>query len=92
MEYLTGACEYYTLVYQKTTMKHKVTFRTPDGVLQETMFDQFDEFCDSMESVAQQYYQGVQTPKEVNVETVLDNGALRSEKVSIDGRTEFLSE
>jgi hypothetical protein len=73
-------------------MKHKVTYKTPDGVLQETLFDQFDEFCDSMEHVAQQYYQGVQAPKDVNVETVLDNGELRSEKVTLDGRTELLSE
>lgn len=73
-------------------MKHKVTYKTPDGVLQETLFDQFDEFCDSMEAVAQQYYQGVKAPKEVNIETVLDNGESRAEKISFDGRTEFLSE
>lgn len=73
-------------------MEHKVTYKKPDGTLQETRFDNFDEFCDSMESVAQQYYQGVKAPKEVNVETVLDNGELRNERVSLDGRTEFLSE
>lgn len=73
-------------------MKHKVTYKTPDGVLQETLFDQFDEFCDSMEAVAQQYYQGVKAPNEVNIETVLDNGEHRTEKISFDGRSEFLSE
>jgi hypothetical protein len=73
-------------------MKHKVTFRTPNGVLQETMFDQFDEFCDSMDQVANQYYQGLQEPGDINVESVLDNGELRGEKVSFDGRTEYLSE
>jgi len=73
-------------------MKHKVTYRTPSGVLQETMFDQFDEFCDSMENVAQEYYQGLKEPGDVNVETVLDDGTTRSEKLSVDGRTEFISE
>ena len=76
----------------KKSMQHKVTYRTPDGVLQETMFDQFDEFCDSMDDIANQYYQGLKEPAPVNVETVLDNGELRGEKVSYDGRTEFLSE
>ena len=56
------------------------------------MFDQFDEFCDSMDDIANQYYQGLKEPAPVNVETVLDNGELRGEKVSYDGRTEFLSE
>jgi len=73
-------------------MKHKVTYRTPNGVLQETMFDQFDEFCDNMEDVATKYYQGLKEPGDVNVESVLDNGELRGEKVSFDGRSEFLSE
>jgi hypothetical protein len=73
-------------------MKHKVTYRTPNGVLQETMFDQFDEFCDSMENVATEYYQGLKEPGDVNIETVLDDGSTRAEKVSFDGRTEYLSE
>ena len=73
-------------------MKHKVTYRTPNGVLQETMFDQFDEFCDSMENVATEFYLGLNEPGDVNVESVLDNGEPRGEKVSFDGRSEFLSE
>ena len=56
------------------------------------MFDQFDEFCDNMEDVAQQYYQGLKEPGDVNVESVLDDGTTRTEKLSVDGRTEFLSE
>ena len=76
----------------KLIMKHKVTYKTPNGVLQETMFDQFDEFCDSMEDVANQYYQGLKEPGDVNIESVLDDGTTRGEKVSFDGRSEFLSE
>lgn len=56
------------------------------------MFDQFDEFCDNMEDVAQQYYQGLKEPGDVNIESVLDDGTTRAEKFSVDGRTEFLSE
>lgn len=73
-------------------MKHKVTYRTPNGVLQETMFDQFDEFCDNMEDVATQYYNELQAPKDINVETVLDNGEIRNERLSIEERSELLSE
>jgi hypothetical protein len=73
-------------------MEHKVTYKKPDGTLQETLFDNFDEFADSMESVAQQYYQGLKAPSDINVETVLDNGEMRNEKISFDGRTECLSE
>lgn len=73
-------------------MEHKVTYKKPDGTLQETRFDDFDEFADSMESVAQQYYQGLKAPEQINVETVLDNGDMRNERISFDGRSEFLSE
>jgi len=73
-------------------MQHKVTYRTPDGVLQETLFDQFDEFCDNIEGVAQQYYNELQAPKDINVETVLDNGEIRNERLSIEERSELLSE
>jgi hypothetical protein len=73
-------------------MKHKVTYRTPDGVLQETMFDQFDEFCDNIESVAQQYYDELKAPTDLSVETILDNGETRNERLSIEERTELLSE
>ena len=73
-------------------MKHKVTYRTPDGVLQETMFDQFDEFCDNIESVAQQYYDELKAHTDLSVETILDNGETRNERLSIEERTELLSE
>ena len=73
-------------------MKHKVTYRKPKGGVQETMFDQFDEFWDSMEDVAAQYYQGLKEPGDVNIESVLDDGTTRAEKLSVDGRAEFLSE
>ena len=45
-----------------------------------------------MENVATEYYQGLKEPGDVNIETVLDDGSTRAEKVSFDGRTEYLSE
>lgn len=56
------------------------------------MFDQFDEFCDNIEGVAQQYYNELQAPKELSVETVLDNGETRNERLSVEERSELLSE
>jgi len=73
-------------------MQHKITYRTPDGVIQETLFDQFDEFCDNIEGVAQQYYDELKSPKDLNVETILDNGDTRNERLSIEERPELLSE
>lgn len=73
-------------------MQHKITYKTPDGVLQETLFDQFDEFCDNIEGVAQQYYDELKSPKDLNVETILDNGETRNERLSIEERPDLLSE
>ena len=73
-------------------MQHKVTYKTPDGVLQETLFDQFDEFCDNIEGVAQQYYDELKAPRDLNVETILDNGETRNERLSIEERPDLLSE
>tara|TARA_B100000902_G_scaffold262500_1_gene248721 strand:- start:152 stop:373 length:222 start_codon:yes stop_codon:yes gene_type:complete len=73
-------------------MKHKVTYKTPDGVLQEQMFDDFDEFCDNIEGVAHKYYEELRTPDKLGVETVLDNGEVRNERLSIEDGPELLSE
>ena len=40
-------------------MEHKVTYKNPDGTLQEVVFDDFEQFADSIDNVAQQYYSGV---------------------------------
>jgi hypothetical protein len=77
-------------------MNQKVRYKTSDGTLKEQFFDDFNEFADSMESIANQYYQGLKTPQ-VNVETVFDDGLIRKENVTNvelrDGRaTELLNE
>lgn len=60
-------------------MNHRVTFRTPDGVLQEKLFDNFNEFADTMDDIANQFYSGMKP--EVSVETIYDN-LVRKEKVT----------
>ncbi len=76
-------------------MEHRVTFKTPDGVLQEKLFDNFNEFADTMDEIANQFYAGMKP--EVSVETIYD-GLVRREKTTNgestnhDGRMEFLSE
>jgi hypothetical protein len=75
-------------------MEHKVTYKTSDGIIREQYFDQFNEFADSMEEIAAQYYAGMKP--EVSVETIYDN-MINKEKVtnveSSDVRgMEFLSE
>lgn len=78
-------------------MEQKVTFKKPDGTLQEVRFDDFDSFADSMEGVAQQYYAGLRP--EVDVQSIYSDGFIVNEKVTTDveqstnrDRTEFLSE
>ena len=62
-------------------MKQRVTYKTGDGTLKEQLFDSFEEFADSMESVAHEYYQGMKTPQ-VEVETILKDGLIKQEKVT----------
>jgi hypothetical protein len=62
-------------------MNQKVSYRTSDGILKEQFFDDFNEFADSMESVASQYYEGLKVPQ-VNVETIFDDGLIRKENVT----------
>ena len=79
---------------KKVAMEHRVTFKTPNGVLQEKMFDNFNEFADSMDEIATQFYSGMKP--EVSVETIYDN-MTRKEKVTNETPSEprgmeFLSE
>ena len=61
-------------------MEHKIIYKTPNGTLQETLFDDFDQFADSIDQVAHQYYQGLKP--EVEVETIYDNGMIKTERIS----------
>jgi NAD-dependent DNA ligase len=75
-------------------MEHRVTFKTQDGILQERMFDNFNEFADSMDEIANQYYAGMKP--EVSVDTIYDN-MVKKEKVTNEQPSEprgmeFLSE
>jgi hypothetical protein len=79
---------------KKVAMEHKVTFKTPDGTLQEKMFDNFNEFADTIEEVATGFYAGIKP--EISVETIYDN-MTRKEKVTYEEssesrRMEFLGE
>lgn len=77
-------------------MEQKVTYRKPDGTLQEVRFNDFDTFADSMEGVAQQYYAGLRP--DVDVQTIYSDGFIVNEKVTnVEQPTdrngvEFLSE
>lgn len=63
-------------------MEQKVTFKKPDGTLQEVRFDDFDSFADSMEGVAQQYYAGLRP--NVDVQSIYSDGFIVNEKVTTD--------
>lgn len=77
-------------------MEHKITYKKPDGTLQETMFNDFDQFADSIDQVAQEYYAGMRPT--VEVETIYNDGFIQKERVTnhVESRdsngTEFLSE
>ena len=63
-------------------MEHKVTYKNPDGTLQEVRFNDFDQFADSIDQVAQQYYNGLRP--NIEVETKFDDGFKVTEKVTND--------
>jgi len=66
-------------------MEHKVTYKNPDGTLQEVRFNDFDQFADSIDQVAQQYYNGLRP--NIEVETKFDDGFKVTEKVTNDQST-----
>jgi hypothetical protein len=69
-------------------MEHKITFKTKDGTLKEQRFDDFNQFADTIEEVAMDYYAGVQP--DIEVQTVYNN-MIRQETVT-DGTTESTTE
>tara|TARA_Y100000004_G_scaffold100432_1_gene112559 strand:+ start:1293 stop:1523 length:231 start_codon:yes stop_codon:yes gene_type:complete len=76
-------------------MKHKLTHKTKDGTLKEQLFDDFNEFADSVQDLALDYYaHGVNAPQ-YNVETIYNDQIIKQERVT-NGRditeTEFLGE
>jgi hypothetical protein len=73
-------------------MEHKVTFKTKDGTLKEQRFDDFNQFADTIEEVAMDYYAGVQP--DIEVQTVY-NSMIRQETVTngkFDPKIEFIGE
>lgn len=69
-------------------MEHKITFKTKDGTLKEQRFDDFNQFADTIEEVATEYYAGVQP--DIEVQTVYNN-MIRQETVT-DGTAEPTTE
>lgn len=60
-------------------MEHKITFKTKDGTIKEQRFDDFNEFADSIEEVANHFYVG--NGPEIEVQTIYDN-IITTEKVT----------
>ena len=79
-------------------MDHKLTYKNPDGTLQEVAFDDFDSFADSIDMAAQQYYSGVgadSKPVLDRVETIYQDGLTIKEKLTTNDESngpEYLSE
>jgi len=61
-------------------MDHKISYKTKDGVIKEQVFDNFNEFADTIDMLAGEHYLG-SAPSNINVETIYD-GIVRQEKVS----------
>lgn len=74
-------------------MEHKITYKTKDGTLKEQTFDDFNEFADTIEEVAMDYYSGMKP--ELEVQTIYDT-MIKKERVTENGRidpeVEFLRE
>jgi hypothetical protein len=67
----------------KNPMEHKVTFKTKDGSLKEQRFDDFNEFADTIETLANDYYAG--KGPEIEVETIYQD-MIKKERVTENGR------
>jgi hypothetical protein len=65
--------------FVKNPMEHRLTYKTPDGVLQETLFNNFNEFADNVEDIIGEYYRGFNP--EFSVDTIYNN-MVRKERVS----------
>ena len=72
-------------------MEHKVTFKTKDGTLKEQRFDDFNQFADTIQELAVDYYAGGRP--EIEVETIYQN-MIKKERVTengtIDQEVEFI--
>lgn len=66
-------------------MEHKITYKTNDGTLKEQRFDDFNQFADTIENLATDYYAGMKP--EINVETIYDD-MIKKERVTENGRIE----
>jgi hypothetical protein len=70
---------------KKVAMEHKVTFKTKDGTIKEQRFDDFNQFADTIETLATDYYAGIRP--EIEVETIYQD-MIKKERVTENGRVE----
>lgn len=74
-------------------MEHKITYKTKDGTLKEQRFDDFNQFADTIEEVATNYYAGIRP--DIEVETIYDT-MIKKERITEYGRvspeSQFLRE
>lgn len=68
-------------------MEHKITYKTKDGSLREQRFDDFNQFADSIEEVANEFYAGMKP--EIEVQTI-HQSMITNERVT-NGRTDIPS-
>lgn len=60
-------------------MEHRITYKTKDGTLKEQRFDDFNQFADTIEEVAMEYYTGAEPS--IDVQTIYKN-MITQEKVT----------
>lgn len=65
-------------------MEHKITYKTKDGTLKEQRFDDFNQFADTIEEIANEYYAGASP--DIEVQTINQN-MVTTERVT-NGRTD----
>lgn len=69
-------------------MEHKITFKTKDGTLKEQRFDDFNQFADTIEEVAMDYYSGIQP--DIEVQTVYNNMIVKERVTENEPKIELL--
>lgn len=77
--------------------RHKITYKTKDGVLKEQRFDEFNEFADAIEDAAKDYFVAADAAPEIDISSAFGAYGINYRESFKDGartdsKVEFLGE
>jgi hypothetical protein len=77
--------------------KHKITYKTKDGVIKEQRFDEFNEFADAIEDAVTDYFGAASAAPEIDISSAFGAYGINYKESFKDGarttsEVEFLGE